>query len=296
MTPHAETAAVLALLRLKVMPASRLAEAIDEERSATALLDRVRTKAQTTLFDDTESSSDLDLEQIAEDIDRWRREGLVIVTTLDDAYPLNLRAVHDRPPLLFVRGALSAADERSVAVVGTRQASADGIRRAEHIARGLVAAGYSIVSGLAAGIDTAAHRSAIDAGGRTVGVIGTGLNRSYPPENAALQREVGERFAVLSQFWPDQPPAKHTFPMRNAVMSGFALASVIVEASETSGARIQARVALQHGRPVFLLRPLLRHAWAREYADRPGTFVVDHVDEITHALQLRYSSDLELIG
>jgi DNA processing protein len=142
-----------------------------------------------------------------------------------------------------------------------------------------------VISGLAAGIDTAAHTAALAERGRTVAVIGTGLARSYPPQNERLQREIAERGAVVSQFWPDSPPSRRSFPMRNAVMSGIALATVVVEASHTSGSRLQARLALAQGRPVFLLEELVEHeAWAREYANRPGTHVVGSAAEITTAL------------
>lgn len=213
------------------------------------------------------------------------RRGHAVLTVLDDDYPPNLRSIHDRPPLLFVRGRIDEGDERSIAVVGTRRASAVGLGTARDISSGLSSAGYAIVSGLAEGIDTAAHQATLDAGGRTVAVLGTGLRRSYPKSNAALQRRLGEETAVISQFWPDSPPTKKTFPMRNVVMSGFALATVVIEASGTSGARMQARFALGHGRPVFLHRELLAHGWAREYAGRPRTFVIESAGEIVERVE-----------
>ena len=145
--------------------------------------------------------------------------------------------------------------------------------------------GYTVVSGLAAGVDAAAHREALAAGGRTVAVIGTGLQHSYPPENAELQQQLAASSAVVSQFWPETEPSRAGFPMRNAVMSGLALGTAIVEASVTSGARIQARRALAHGRPVFLARALISQPWARELAARPGVHVYDEPDEITAALE-----------
>ena len=144
----------------------------------------------------------------------------------------------------------------------------DGPRTSDRA--GLVDARYTVVSGLAEGIDSAAHLAALDAGGRTVGVIGTGLRRAYPAKNAELQDRIASEAAVVSQFWPDAPPTKTSFPMRNVVMSGVARATVVVEASHTSGARMQARFALEHGRPVFLLESLLEHEWAQDYAERPG--------------------------
>ncbi len=143
---------------------------------------------------------------------------------------------------------------------------------------------FTVISGLAAGIDTAAHRAALQAGGRTIAVIGTGLGRAYPPQNADLQREIASTGAVVSQFWPDAGPSRQSFPLRNSVMSGLTLATVIVEAAATSGARVQARLALAHGRPVFLADSLLSQVWARELADRPGTHVFCAPTEITDAI------------
>jgi len=198
--------------------------------------------------------------------------------------------------MVFVSGHLTSSDVNSVAVVGARQASATGRRRASAIAQHLVDRNFTVVSGLAAGIDTAAHTSALSRDGRTVAVIGTGLARAYPPENHALQRDIAARCAVISQFWPDAPPSKRSFPMRNAVMSGLALATVVVEASHTSGARMQARLALGQGRPVFLLRDLVeRQPWAQQTAQRPGTHVVDDPQEITAALE-RLISPGSLVG
>jgi len=113
-----------------------------------------------------------------------------------------------------------------------------------------------------------------------VAVVGAGLGHVYPPENTALQRQIAERGAVVSQFWPETPPSGQTFPLRNAVMSGLALGTVIVEASARSGSRVQARRALGHGRPVFLLRRVLGQAWADELAGRPGVHVVDEPAQV----------------
>jgi DNA processing protein len=122
-------------------------------------------------------------------------------------------------------------------------------------------------------------------------VIGTGLAHSYPPQNAALQRRIADESAVVSQFWPEQPPTRQSFPMRNAVMSGLALGTVVVEASPRSGARVQARRALAHGRPVFLVRALLSQPWARELAAAPGVHVVDAPGEITTTIERRNATD-----
>jgi DNA processing protein len=220
-----------------------------------------------------------------EEIAAWEAEGIKLVGVLDRDYPENLRAVHDRPPLIFVAGELTPQDARSVAVIGSRKATDQGLAAAGAMAGHLVEREFTVISGLAAGIDTAAHNAALDRGGRTVAVIGTGLRHVYPPENAALQRRIAAECAVVSQFWPDDPPSRQTFPMRNAVMSGMALATVIVEATHTSGTRVQSRFALEQGRPVFLRGSLLDQGWARELATRPGVHVFDDPEQVSATVE-----------
>jgi len=285
MSSPTERAALVALLRNGKRPWQLYADLVEEAGSAIAVLDGESEfdGAQSSLF----GADSADLLVLARaQITAWEAAGLQLLTVLDPGYPQHLRAVHDRPPLIFVAGALSPDDTRAVAVVGARKPSPGGARAAGAIATHLVARGYTVASGLATGIDTAAHTAALAANGRTIAVIGTGLNRSYPPENAALQRRIARECAVISQFWPDAPPSRRSFPMRNAVMSGLALATVVVEAAQTSGSRMQARLALAHGRPVFLLRSLVdEHAWAREFAHRPGAHVVQRPSEITNVVE-----------
>lgn len=277
MTARREQAALLGLLRRR-KDWSSVTDKVEEAGSALAVLHGPDSTGAVPLFaDDVEE----DLAEIEAAITAWRSEGIRLTTVLDDDYPENLRLVFQRPPFLTWRGELAPERDRdAVAVVGTRKASAEGLRLAGEIATGLAEQGVTVVSGLAAGIDTAAHTAALAAGGRTVAVIGTGLRRTYPADNAALQATIGREGLLLSQFWPDAPPTKSTFPLRNAVMSGFAVATVVVEAAERSGARMQARLALEHGRHVFLLGSLLDHAWARAYAQRPGTTVVSSAADV----------------
>ena len=288
---------MVALLRTGKRPWVEYAELIEERGSAAAVLEEelagsVPASGQTSLLDpapppdEPQRTADELLAQAGADLDRWSAEGMKLVTVLEPDYPPNLRAVHDRPPMVFVAGNLTPADAHGIAVVGAREATHDGTKKAGAVAGHLVDSGFTVVSGLAAGIDTAAHTAALARGGRTVAVIGTGLARSYPPENQALQRRIASECAVVSQFWPDAPPSRRSFPMRNAVMSGITLATVVIEASDTSGSRIQARLALAQGRPVFLLASLVeRQAWAREYAGRPGTHVVRSPGEITTVVE-----------
>ena len=284
MTRRQETAALLALYQGRRKGWITLADEIEECGSALAVLERDLVTGQGDLLTLASDPVAERLATVEAQLSDWEAAGLQLVTLLEDEYPDQLRSVHQRPPFLFYRGRLDRNDSSGVAVVGTRNPSDAGMRRAQEIAGGLAEQGRTVVSGLATGIDTCAHRAALAAGGRTVAVIGTGLLRSYPAENADLQRQLAEEHLVLSQFWPDAPPTKSSFPLRNAVMSGYAAATVVVEAAWKSGARMQARLALEHGRPVFLLESLLEHDWARSYAERPGTTVVTDAQEVLDRL------------
>lgn len=287
-----ETAVIVALLRTGARHWHEWAASVEDAGSALELLERERIGAASDqLFPTGELPGEAELAKARDDVEAWQHEGMRIITILDDDYPANLRTIHNLPPLLFVAGELLSADEKSIAVVGARRASEAGVEFAGTISAGLVAHGYTVVSGLAEGIDAAAHQAAADAHGRSVAVVGTGLRRSYPPKNAALQQRIVQEAAVVSQFWPDQPPTKTTFPMRNAVMSGLALATVVVEASATSGSRMQARLALEHGRRVFLPETLVRgEDWARDFAERPGTTVFSSAEEIVDHLDRAYAA------
>jgi DNA processing protein len=153
------------------------------------------------------------------------------------------------------------------------------------MARLLVENGVTVLSGLARGVDTAAHTASLDAGGRTVAVLGSGLRRIYPPENVGLAARIAESGALVSQFFPDAEPTKHSFPLRNITMSGMGQGTVVIEAGSTSGAKMQARLALEHGKKVFLISHLVAtQPWAKKYLAR-GAIQVDQVDEIVAALR-----------
>jgi len=240
----------------------------------------------------------LETGSVATRLASWRAKGLRLVTVLDDAYPLNLRTIYNLPPFLFYLGDVRADDAYSVAVVGTREPSSSGLRRARRMADGLARAGVTVLSGLARGIDTAAHEAALDARGRTIAVLGSGLLRIYPPENSALAERIARSGTVVSQFWPDAPPAHYNFPRRNVVTSGMGQGTLVIEATATSGARMQARLAMEHGKLVFLLASLVEeHHWARTYAAR-GAIVVKDVDDVLSHLRsvdaVRGSTDQRL--
>lgn len=216
---------------------------------------------------------------------KWLKAGLSLTTVLDDDYPLNLRTISNLPPFLFYRGQLRADDAFSVAVVGTRQPTDRGIIEARKMASLLADRNVTVLSGLALGIDTAAHKATLDAKGRTIAVLGSGLFNVYPRENSDLADRIATSGAVVSQFWPDAPPAKYNFPRRNVVTSGLGQGTVVIEASATSGAKMQARLALEHGKRVFILHSLVEtHAWAQGYIKR-GAIDVLTADDVVGRLR-----------
>lgn len=266
----ADRAALVALLRERPqgMRWQQTAMEVADTGSARALWERLWPPSLFGQDDGTDP-----LVHAMTDIVRWRRAGFGFLTLLDDEYPSRLREIRELPPVLFYRGTLSE-DTRAVSVVGSRKASPQGTEIARTVAEALVERGITVIGGLAAGIDTAAHQAALDAGGRTVAIIGTGIARVYPAENRDLQERIAEEGLVLSQFWPDTPPRKQNFPMRNAVMSGYGQATVVVEAGEASGARIQARLAVEHGRPVILTDLVASSTeWGKRLVGRPGVHV-----------------------
>ena len=178
--------------------------------------------------------------------------GIRVVGRDEADYPSRLRQIFDPPPVLYVRGRLEAADdERSVAVVGSRAATPAGRTLARAMSRDLAAAGATVVSGLARGVDTAAHLGALDAGGRTVAVLGSGIDRIYPAENAALARAIEARGAIVSEFPLGTPPLPHHFPQRNRIIAGWSRGVVVVEAAARSGALNTARTAADESRDVM---------------------------------------------
>jgi DNA processing protein len=197
----------------------------------------------------------------------WERAGQKFVAFFEDDYPQQLATAFDNPLVLFYAGSL-ADDFASIAIVGSREPGEQGTRFAAALSRIATRAGITVVSGLARGIDRVAHQAALEGGGRTVAVIGTGLDRFYPPEHETLQRRIAADGLVVSQFPPGATPTKATFPMRNATMSAYSALTVIVEAGEKSGTKIQAAAAVKHGRPLVLTRQVANGTtWGRNYID-----------------------------
>lgn len=232
--------------------------------------------------------TDEQISQASQQIAAWAGEGMRFATPGSPHYPRRLLRCPSPPPFLFFRGEVRAEDERAVAIIGTRECTVGGARRAERLARELAEAGVTVVSGLALGIDTAAHCGALLAtSGRTVAVVGTGLDTIYPAENRELHERICRNGAVLSQFMPGFRGQRGgaNFLARNRTMADFAQATVVVEASLKSGARSQAVYAQKRGGPLLLLRSLVEtEGWAAEMAELPGCFVVSSLEDVLRHL------------
>jgi len=187
------------------------------------------------------------------EMEKLDRYGVTVVTFRDPGYPSRLKEIYDYPPLLYIRGRLLPEDEWCLAVVGTRRATIYGKQVTEEIVTDLAQNKITIVSGLARGIDTVAHRSALEAGGRSIAVFACGLDIVYPGENADLARRIQERGALVSEYPLGTKPRAEYFPRRNRIMSGISLGVLVVEAGETSGAMITANLALEQNREVFAI-------------------------------------------
>ncbi|MCM8812683.1 MAG: DNA-processing protein DprA [Candidatus Omnitrophica bacterium] len=186
-----------------------------------------------------------------------------VITLLDEEYPELLRHIYDPPPVLYVRGSLSCLQPWAAAMVGCRRASHYGLRQAARIAQELAQRGIGVISGLARGIDTAAHQGALSGGGNTVAVLGSGLAAVYPPENKRLADRIADRGALVSEFPLAYPPRPGNFPRRNRIISGLSTAVVVVEAAQRSGSLITAQLALEQGKEIFAVPGAAQSVTAR---------------------------------
>ena len=210
--------------------------------------------------------------------------GVRAVAIKDPDYPSPLREIEFPPQVLHVAGSLKLDGPPPIAIVGSRNPSPAGASAARELAAQLARRGHPIVSGLAAGIDAAAHQGALDAGGYTVAVVGTGVDRVSPASNAALRECIASRGAVISQFALGHPASKTTFPARNALIAGLSAVSVLVEMKERSGTRIEANLAIEQGKPVLLWEPILGEArWAREFANHRNVSFASNADDVARA-------------
>jgi DNA processing protein len=227
----------------------------------------------------TVAEREIDVEK---EIAYCRQNNISLLLESAAAYPRPLKDIHDPPGVLFVRGEVREVDALAVGIVGTRHATAYGLAQAERLASGLAHAGYTIVSGLARGIDAAAHQGAMKAGGRTLAVLGSGVMNIYPPEHDKLAAEVMKHGAVISESHPLAAPLTGTFPQRNRIISGMSLGVIVVEASDRSGALITARHAMEQDRQVFAVpgRVDNRNSRGCHKLIRDGAKLVESVDDV----------------
>jgi DNA processing protein len=225
-------------------------------------------------------------------IDRARAQRITPVAWSDAAYPVALTTIVDPPPVLWTLGAVAAFQAPAVAIVGARAASPCSLSVAEQLAADLAARGLAIISGLARGVDSAAHRGALSAGGVTIGIMGSGVDVMYPPEHAPLARDMQQHGAIASELVPGTPPLPHLFPLRNRIISGLSRAVVVIEAGEKSGSLITARCALEQGRDVLAVpgnvlsgRNRGAHALLRD-----GAKIVESADDILEELGMSVGS------
>jgi len=226
------------------------------------------------------------------EIERLEELGVDVVTIEDEHYPSLLREIHDPPIALYLRGNLQrASSQPCLAVVGSRRASTYGINAAISLSRDLAEHGFTIISGMARGIDAAAHRGALEGGGMTIAVVGTGLESTYPREHKNLEDEIIASGAVISEFPLGTPPLPQNFPYRNRVLSGLSLGVLIVEAAEHSGSLITARLAAEQGREVFAVPGNItsQTSFGPNYLIKDGAKLVQHwrdvVEEMPRAIR-----------
>ncbi|MCL4382416.1 MAG: DNA-processing protein DprA [Patescibacteria group bacterium] len=218
-----------------------------------------------------------------------KKKGITILTLKDKNYPDSLRQISDCPPVLYIKGQIKIEDELAVAIVGTRKISAYGREVTEILTRDLVASGLTIVSGLARGVDSLAHKIALEAAGRTIAVLGCGVDLVYPPENKALYEQIILHGAVVSEVAPGQYVAKGIFPARNRIIAGLSLGVVVTEGAEDSGALITARDAANQGREVFAVPgPITSYlSAASSILIKEGAKLVYHVSDILEELDIK---------
>lgn len=217
----------------------------------------------------------------------WCQQNDVSIVCWDDeGYPQMLDDLADAPPILFVRGEIIAEDEIAVAIVGTRHATPYGLKQAERFGYGLAKAGVTVVSGLARGIDAAAHQGALNGGGRTIAVLGSGLGQIYPAEHQGLAKAVAADGAVISEYAPDAKPRGGMFPQRNRLIAGLSLGTLVVEAPDRSGALITARLAGEQNRDVFAIPGPITSRASRgaNQLIRDGAKLVQNVEELLEEL------------
>jgi len=215
------------------------------------------------------------------------KKQIKILTINDESYPQLLKEIYDPPVVLFCKGILLSQDNFGLAVVGSRQLSDYGKRVTEKFAFELASCGITIVSGLARGIDSVAHISALSAQGRTIAVLGSGILKIYPPENKKLSEQIIQRGAILSEFYPETPPKRENFPKRNRIISGMTIGTLVTEATTNSGALITAKLALEQGREVFAVPGNItsKNSEGTNFLIKNGAKLVQKIEDILEEIK-----------
>lgn len=234
-------------------------------------------------------------EAIEREVAACERAGVTVCTLGDEDYPEQLESLYDPPPILYVRGTLLASDCFSIAVVGTRQPTSYGRAMTEKLVEELAQMGFTVVSGLARGIDGLAHSTALASGGRTLAVLGHGLDQVFPSKHKGLADKVSEQGALLTEFPFGTPPSRGNFPRRNRIISGLALGTLVVEAAGGSGSLITARLSMEQGREVFAVPGPVASGMSRgaHKLIKEGASLVESVEDVIEALPLHIRAVME---
>ena len=233
---------------------------------------------------------------IERELDAIERGHIEVRSVLDPTYPRRLKMIADPPPLLYITGTLTEQDELAVAIVGARRATAAGRVMTEELSHDLAALGVTVVSGLARGVDAAAHRGALAAQGRTIAVLGCGIDQTYPTEHERLRRQIEERGAILSEVPVGAPPHSHHFPRRNRIISGLSLGVIVTEAAINSGSLITARLAAEQGREVFSVPGFVKEATSRgtNALLKEGAALIERAQDVIDAVMPQLEPALRL--
>lgn len=223
---------------------------------------------------------------IERELQAIERRDITVLSLFDPAYPARLKMIADPPLLLYLTGTVTEQDELAVAIVGARRATAAGRVLTEELSHDLAAAGVTVVSGLARGVDAAAHRGALAAQGRTIAVLGCGIDQTYPPEHERLRRQIEERGAILSEVPVGAPPHSHHFPRRNRIISGLSLGVVVTEAAINSGSLITAKLAAEQGREVFAVPGFVKQETSRgtNALLKDGAALIERAQDVIEAV------------
>jgi DNA processing protein len=224
---------------------------------------------------------------VIEELELIKKYKISIVTLNDASYPKNLKEIYDPPPLLYVKGKIEEGDKNAIAIVGSRRATTYGRLTAQRLSSQLAAQGITIVSGMARGVDSEAHKGALAVRGRTIAVLGCGIDVVYPPENRALEEKIVSSGAVITEFPFGTKPFAGNFPKRNRIISGLSLGIIVVEAAQKSGALITARLALEQGREVFAVPGSTTSPYSKGTHNliKEGAKLVENIDDILEELE-----------